>query len=112
TGSFDCKEVLQKDFRIENLKASVKAVKGIYNFEPLTIGTLGYSYRKARNKTELKEINLAIKDLSVPDTSGKIIKSISFTGSLDCKEIRERDLRIDNVKGLIKAEKGVTYLKP
>ncbi len=38
TGSFDCKEVLQKDFGIENLKASVKAVKGIYNFEPLTIG--------------------------------------------------------------------------
>jgi uncharacterized protein involved in outer membrane biogenesis len=112
TGSFDCKEVLQKDFRIENLKASVKALKGIYNVEPLTIGALVYSDKKAGKKTELKEINLAIKDLSVPDTSGKMIRNISFTGNLGCKEVREKDLRIDNVESPIKAEKGVIYLMP
>jgi uncharacterized protein involved in outer membrane biogenesis len=112
TGSFECKEVLQKDFRIENLKAPVKAVKGIYNFEPLTIGALVYFDKKAGEKTEFKEINLAIKDLSVVDTSGKIIKNIAFTGNMDCKEVRERDLKIDNVKSPIKAEKGVIHLMP
>ena len=74
TGSVDCKEVLQKDLRIENLKASVKAVKGIYNFQPLAIGSLVYFDRKAGEKTELKEINLTIKDLSLADTSGEIDK--------------------------------------
>jgi len=110
TASFDCKEVLQKDFRIENLKAPVKAVKGIYNFEPLTIGALVYFDKKAGEKTELKEINLAIKDLSVVDTSGVIIKNIAFTGNMDCKEVRKKDLKIDNVKSPIKVEKGVIYL--
>jgi AsmA protein len=52
TESFDCKEVLQKDFRIENLKAPVKAVKGIYNIEPLAIGALAYCDKKAGEKTE------------------------------------------------------------
>jgi len=112
TGSFDCKEVLQKDFRIENLKAPVKAVKGIYNFEPLAIGALVYFDKKAGEKTELKEINLTIKELSVVDTSGVIIKNISFTGNLDCKEVRKKDLNIGNVKSPIKVEKGVIYLKP
>ncbi len=110
-GSFDCREVLQKDFRIENLKAPVKAVKGIYNFEPITIGALVYFDKKAGEKTELKEINLAIKDLSVADTSGAIIKNISLTGSMDCKEVRKKDLKINNVKSPVKADKGVIYLK-
>jgi hypothetical protein len=112
TGSFDCKEVKQKDLRIENLKTPVKAVKGIYNFEPLTIRSLVYLDKKADGKTELKEINLAIKDLSVADTSGVIIKNISFTGNLDCKEVRKRDLNIDNVKSPVKVKKGVIYLTP
>jgi uncharacterized protein involved in outer membrane biogenesis len=112
TGNFDCKEVLQKDFRIENLKAPVKAVKGIYNFEPLAIGALVYFDKKAGEKTELKGINLAIKDLSVVDTSGAIIKNISFTGNLDCKEVRKKDLKIDNVKSPVKVERGVIYLTP
>src|SRR5512143_2992746 len=112
TGSFDCKEVLQKDFRIENLKAPVKAVKGIYNFEPLTIGALVYFDKKAGEKTELKGIVVSIKDLSVVDTSGVIIKNISFNGDMDCKAMRKKDLKIDNLKSPIRAEKGVTHLKP
>ncbi|MCL5024225.1 MAG: AsmA family protein [Nitrospirae bacterium] len=112
TGSFDCAEVLQKDFRIENLKAPVKAVKGIYNFEPLTIGALLFFDKKAGEKTELKEISLAIKDLSVVDTSGVIIKNISFTGTMDCKEVRKKDLKIDNVKSPVKVVRGVIYLIP
>jgi AsmA protein len=112
TGSFDSREVLQKDFRIENLKAPVKAVKGIYNFESLTIGALVYFDKRAGEKTELKKINLVIRDLSVVDTSGKIIKGIAFTGNMDCKEILKKDLKIDNVKSPIKVEKGVIYLTP
>ncbi len=110
TGSFECKEVLQKDFRIENLKSPVKAVKGVYNFDPLTIEALVYSDKKAGEKTEMKEINLAIKDLSVEDPSGVMIKNIAFTGNMDCKEVRKSDLKIDNVKSPIKAEKGVISL--
>lgn len=110
TGSFECKEVLQKDFRIENLKSPVKAVKGVYNFEPLTIGALVYSDKKAGEKTELKEINLAIVDLSVVGTSGMMIRDIAFTGNMDCREVRKSDLKIDNVKSPIKAEKGVISL--
>jgi type II secretion system protein N len=112
TGSFDCKEVLQKDFRIENLKAHVKAVKGLYNFEPLAIEALDYFDKKAGEKTELKEIRLVIKDLSVVDTSGRIMKNISLTGNMDCKEVRKKDLKIDNVKSPIKVEKGVISLTP
>jgi hypothetical protein len=112
TGSIDCREVLQKDFRIENLKAPVKAVKGIYHFDPLTIGTLAYFDKKAGEKTELKEISLAIRDLSVKDTSGRMIKDIAFTGSLDCKELRKGTLAIANVKSPVKAERGVVYLSP
>ena len=31
---------------------------------------------------------------------------------MDCKEVRKKDLKIDNVKSPIKAEKGVIYLTP
>jgi AsmA protein len=112
TGSVDCKEVLQKDLRIENLRASVKSVKGRYNFQPVAIRSLVYFDRKAGEKTELKEINLTIKDLSVADTSGKTIKNVSFTGNMDCKEVRKKNLRIENVKSSIKVEKAIFYLKP
>jgi uncharacterized protein involved in outer membrane biogenesis len=110
TGSFDCREVLQKDFRIENLKVPVKAVKGIYNFDPLTIGALVYFDKKAGEKTELKGISLTIKDLSVVDTTNRMIKNIVFTGNMDCKEVRKSNLTIDNVKSPIKAERGVIAL--
>ena len=110
TGSFDCGEVLQKDFRIENLKAPVKAVKGIYHLDPLTVGALSYFDKKAGEKTELKEITLAIKDLSVAAPSGRIIKDIAFTADMDCKEIRRGNLKIANVKSPVKAEKGVISL--
>jgi uncharacterized protein involved in outer membrane biogenesis len=112
TGSVACKEVLQNDLSIENLEASVKAVKGIYNFRPLAIDSLVYFDRKTGEKIELKEINLAIRDLSLADASGGTLKNISFTGSMDCKEVRKKNLRVDNVKSSIKVEKAVFYLKP
>ena len=112
TGSIDSREVHKKNFRIENLRATVKAVKGKYNFEPLTIGALDNVDRKSGEKTELKGITLTIKKLSVVNTPGETIKNVSFTGNMDCKEVRKKDLKIDNVKSSIKAEKGVFHLKP
>ena len=112
TGSLDCKEILQSDFRIENIKAQVKAARGIYQIDPLAIGTLVYFDKKAGEQIELKEINLVIKDCSIADPSGGIIKNIAFTGNLDCKAMRKKDLHIDNIKSPIKAEKGVIALKP
>ena len=112
TGSLACREVLRKDLRIENLKAPVKADKGVYNFQPLIIATLVYLDKKTGGKTELRGINLAVKNLTVADTSGEIIKNVSFTGSLACREVLRKDLRIENLKAPVKADKGVFSLKP
>jgi uncharacterized protein involved in outer membrane biogenesis len=112
SGSIDCKEVLQRDLRIENLKGDVKAVRGIYNIEPLTIGTLVYSGRKAGDKTELKKIKLDVSGLSIFETSGRTMKKVSFTGNLQCGEARRKDLKIEHVNGPLKAEKGVIYFRP
>jgi AsmA protein len=55
---------------------------------------------------------LAVKDLSIVDTSGDIIKNLSFTGSFDCKEVLRKNLGIENLKAPVKADKGVYSLKP
>lgn len=112
SGSFECKEVLRKGFRIENLRTTVKAVKGKYNFEPLTIGALVNIDRTSGEKTELKEITLAVRDLSIVNTPAETIKNVSFAGEMGCKEVRKEDLKIDNVKSSVTAEKGVFHLKP
>lgn len=112
TGSIDSKEVQHKDFGIENIRATVKAVKGKYSFEPLTIGALVNVNRKSGEKTGLKEINLTIKDLSVVNTPGETIKNISFAGDMECREVRRKGLKIDNIRSSVTAEKGVFHLKP
>ena len=106
----------------------VKDADGKYNFEStekkstkgqpgtafslddlkLSKGVLVYLDKNTGEKTEFKDFNLAIKDLS--SIAGNVIKNASFTGSIDCKEVRKKDLKIDNVKSPVKAEKGVIYL--
>jgi uncharacterized protein involved in outer membrane biogenesis len=110
----------------------VKDIEGKFNFESneekstkgrrgtafglndlkLSKGTLVYLDKKTGKKTELKEINLAVRDFSVTDTSGGIIKNVSFTGSFDCQELLQKDLRIENIKAPWKADKGVFSFKP
>ena len=108
----------------------VKNAQGKYNFQSaerpkgrpgtslslhtfkLSEGTLAYLDQGTGRKTELKEINLALNDLAVADTSGELIKNISFTGSMDCKQVLQTPFRIDNIKGPVKAEKGVFIIKP
>jgi AsmA protein len=78
----------------------------------LSKGTLVYINKRTGEKTDLKEFNMAMGDLSMAGTSGDIIKNVSFTGSFDCKEVLQKDLRIENLKGPMKADKGVFSLKP
>ncbi len=76
----------------------------------LSKGVLVYLDKNTGEKTEFNDFNLAVKDLS--SIAGNVIKNASFTGRFDCKEVRRKDMRIDNVKSPIKAEKGVIYLTP
>jgi AsmA protein len=130
--------LLKKQLKVtscELVKPAVTIVKdadGKYNFEStekkstdgqpaaafslnkltLSKGVLAYLDKKTGEKTEIKDCDLAIKDLLVVDTSGEIIKNIAFTGNMDCKEVRKKDLKIENVKSPIKVEKGIIYLTP
>jgi uncharacterized protein involved in outer membrane biogenesis len=101
-------------YNFENIeKKSNKGQPGAaFNLNDLKLskGVLVYIDKKTGEKTEFQDFNLAIKELSVMDTSGEIIKNIAFTGNMDCKEVRKRDLKINNVKSPIKADKGVIYL--
>ncbi|MGD0274773.1 MAG: AsmA family protein [Syntrophales bacterium] len=121
--------------RCELVKPAVAIVKyadGKYNFEStvkkptaagpgaassldelsLLKGVLVYLDKKTGEKTELKDINLVIKGLSIGDNAADIIKNVSFTGSFDCKEVRKKDLKIYNVKSPIEVAKGVIHLMP
>ena len=110
----------------------VKDAEGRYNFEStekkstkgwrgtasglnefkVSKGALVYLDKKTGEKTELKDINLAIKDLSIVDTPGDIIRNVSFAGDLDCRELQRKDLRIDNIKGGIKRRRGYSPSSP
>jgi uncharacterized protein involved in outer membrane biogenesis len=76
----------------------------------LSRGTMVYFDKKTGEKTELKEITLLTRDLSLVDFSGNIIKNLSFTGNLDCGEVRKKDLKIYNIKSPVKMENGVISL--
>jgi uncharacterized protein involved in outer membrane biogenesis len=91
----------------KNLKAAVLGAASSLKELRLSQGALVYLDRKMGEKTELKEINLAIKDLSIGDAAEHIIKSVSLTGSLGCKEILHKDFRIENLTAPVKAVKGI-----
>ncbi len=95
----------------KSTKGRLGAVSSLNEFK-LSKGVLVYLDKRTGEKTEFKDFNLTIKDISIGDTSGVILKNIAFTGNVDCKEVRKRDLKIDNVKSPIKAEKGVINLTP
>ncbi|OPY78391.1 MAG: putative assembly protein [Syntrophorhabdus sp. PtaU1.Bin153] len=112
TGTMECRELQRKNITIQNINAPVKAVRGIYSFQTLDMKSLVYLDKKTGEKTELKEINLTLKDLSVSGPSGEIIKNVSFTGTMECRELQRKNIRIYNVKGSTRADKGVFYVKP
>ena len=91
----------------KSTKGQPGAVFGLNDLK-LSKGVLVYIDKKTGEKTEFKDFNLAVKDLS--SIAGDVIKNASFAGNMDCKEVRKRDLKIDNVKSPVKAEKGIIYL--
>jgi uncharacterized protein involved in outer membrane biogenesis len=99
-----------ENFEKKPTKWKLKAAAGLKKIK-LSNGSLIYIDKNTGEKTELKEINLAIRDLSLSDASGETFKNISFTGSMDCKEVRKKNLTVDNVKSSIKVEKAVFYFK-
>jgi uncharacterized protein involved in outer membrane biogenesis len=92
-------------------EAGLGAASSLKEFR-LSQGVLAYLDKKTGIKIELHEISLVIKDIALDNTAGDISKNVSFTGSLVCKEVRRKNLKIDNVKCPIKAEKGIIYLIP
>ncbi len=104
-GKYNFDSLVRKLAEEPNLAFSLKDLK-------LSGGTLVYLDKKTGEKTELKEINLAVKNLRVADTPGEIIGRISFTGSLTCMELLRKGLKIENIKGPVKVDKGVYSFKP
>jgi uncharacterized protein involved in outer membrane biogenesis len=96
-------------------KKSTKGQPGTaFNLNELKLskGAIVYLNKKIGVRAELKEISLAVKDISLADTSKNIMKNISFAGSFDCKEALYNNLRIENFKAPVKVDKGVFSFKP
>ena len=106
----------------------VKNAEGKYNFEgkptkgpgvafslndlKLSEGALSYLDKRTGEKTELKGVNLAVKNLSVADTSSEIIKNSRSRAASVCRELLRKDLKIENIKGPVEVGKGVYSFKP
>jgi hypothetical protein len=111
-GIFDCREVQHKGFIFGNIKATMKAVNGVYNFEPLSFGTIVYIDKQTGEKTELNEVRLGVSGLTHTDSSRDIVKDISFTGNLECKGVRKGHIQIGNIKSPVTVAHGVARLAP
>jgi uncharacterized protein involved in outer membrane biogenesis len=105
-GKFNFEHIEEESTKVQPGKAfSLNDLK-------LSKGAIVYLNKKIGVKAELKEISLAVRDILLTDTSESIIKNVSFTGNFDCKELLYNDLRIENFKAPITANKGVFSLKP
>jgi hypothetical protein len=111
-GIFDCREVQHRGFIFGNIKATVKAVNGACNFEPLSFGAIVYTDKQTGEKTELKEVRLGVQGLTSADSSRGIVQDISFTGNLECKEVRKGKIQIGNIKSPVTVAHGVARLAP
>jgi len=83
-----------------------------WNTFKVSKGRLVYHDKKTGGKTELKGINLFVRNLHRRNSFENMIKNISFTGSLDCEELLQKDLTIKNFKTFIAAAKGVFTFAP
>jgi len=130
--------LLKKQFRVrefELVRPSVTIVKdaaGRYNFErvgektvsgstrtsfsineiKLSHGVLVYLDKKTGNRTELKDLNVTINDLSTGSTGEDTLMNISFAGKINCGEIRRKNLVIEKFRAEIKASKGIFNITP
>jgi AsmA protein len=111
-GIFDCREAQHKGFIFGNIKATVKAVNGTCDLEPLSIGAVTYTDKQTGEKTELKDVSLGVNGLTRADSSMGITKDISFTGNLECKEVQKGNIQIENIKSPVTVAHGVARLDP
>jgi len=111
-GTAECREVISKDVRIEKLRMTVKAQRGVYDFTPLTIATLVVHGKKAEDKVELKEIKLEAQKVEAAGASGDMFKDLAFMGRIECRAVLRKEFRLDNISGPVKAAKGVYRIDP
>jgi AsmA protein len=83
----------------KSTKAWLRSVSSLNELK-LFKGTLVYIDKMTEEKTEFKDFNLAIKDLLIGDTAADIVKKVSFTGSFDCREVLQKDFRIETSRHL------------
>ena len=114
---------------IKPVLAIVKTAGGKYNFEQvrkestggpaldltnLTLSDVTWSFhnQKTGEHFAAKGIDAAVKNFSVAPASEEALSNVSFTGTLTCKELVRKDLKIENIEGPMQADKGVYSLKP
>jgi AsmA protein len=78
----------------------------------LSHGVLVYSDNKTGNKIELKDLNVTINELSKGDKGEDLLADVSFTGNINCAELRRKNLIIENVRTEIGAGKGIFNITP
>ncbi|HVO65836.1 MAG TPA: AsmA family protein, partial [Syntrophales bacterium] len=127
------KQIRVKEFELVRPAVTiVKDAAGSYNFErvgkksasestrasfsineiKLSHGVLVYLDKKTGNRTELKDLNVTINDLSIGDKGEDILTDVSFNGNIKCWEVRHKNLIIEKVRTEIKAGKGIFSITP
>jgi uncharacterized protein involved in outer membrane biogenesis len=67
---------------------------------------------KTGKMKEFKDFDMELKGITIDDISADIITNISFTGSLDVREVLQKNFKIKNLKAKMKAGKGIYSLDP
>ncbi len=76
----------------------------------LSDGSLVYRDERTGKTTELKGLQLALRDLSLAGSAGGFLKNLSFTGTAAWREVTRNAFRIGGASGAVKAGQGVLLL--
>jgi AsmA protein len=101
----------------ENTQKTTEAEKedtGPFAIDKIIIskGDIVYSDRKAGTVTEMKGVDVAIKDI-VTGNSGKqsVVQDISFKGSLSLTKLTSHDLNLSDLEFRISAQEGLFHIQ-
>jgi uncharacterized protein involved in outer membrane biogenesis len=97
-------------------KASVKerpiALISVKKFF-ISKGSVVYLDKKSGDKTEAKEIDLTIRDLSFSGKKGlELLRNISFTGNMKCGEIKTKSIEVSDLRADVSGNTGVFIVNP
>jgi AsmA protein len=95
----------------ESPSGSPRAAFGLNELK-LSQGRVVHLDEKTGERIELKGIDLHLRDLSLADASGGLLRNLSFTGRIDCRELITNDLKIAAIAGVVDARQGVLVLSP